>query len=310
MTLANAPLATPPDPAGGVCPNCLEAWASPRPRHCPGCGQDTDLRVPTLADFLREFGGHLLAADGALRRTLGGLFRPGHLTLAYLRGQRRRYLTPLRLFLSTSLLCLFLLHWLRPPVPAAPQASAAHGTATAPGRHLLEGVGIKLGVVDGRIVCEQIPAERCDYWRKRLATDPELLQDLKRTSRAYQQATRQTIFLALAPSLALLLQAAYWRRRLPFGVHMVTALHVHCGWLPVLTALVLCGRWWPSLDPAAGLLAMLAGLGFTAASVQGVYGGRVWATGLRMGFLTLGYLLAFVLLAGAGATWALRQTLL
>ncbi|MBB2483805.1 DUF3667 domain-containing protein [Mitsuaria sp. WAJ17] len=263
-----------------------------------------------MADFLREFGGHLLASDGALRRTLGALFRPGQLTLAYLNGQRRRYLTPLRLFLSISLLSLFLLHWLRPPVPAAPQTSAGHGTAAAPDSHVLEGVGIKLGVVNGEMVCEQIPTERCNYWRRRLAADPELLQDLERTSRSYRQATRQTIFLALAPSLALLLRAAYWRRRLPFGVHMVTALHVHCGWLPVLTVLVLFSRWWPSIDLPAGLLAAFTGLGFTAVSLQRVYGGRRWATGLRMGVLTLGYLLAFVLLAGAGATWSLRQTLL
>ncbi len=301
MTLASDPPAPPAESAGGVCPNCLEPWGPPQPRHCPGCGQETDLRVPSLADFLREFGGHLLAADGALRRTLAGLFRPGHLTLAYLRGQRRRYFTPLRLFLSISLLCLFLLHWLRPPVPAAPQT---------PGSHMLGGIGIKFGIVDGKMVCEKIPAERCDYWRRRWSADPELLQDLERTRKSYNQASRQTVFLALAPSLALLLQAVYWRRRLPFGVHMVTALHVHCGWLPLLTTLVLLSRWWPSLEPMAGPLTALGGLAFAAVSLQRVYGGRLWATGLRLGAVSLGYLLAFMLFAAAGATWALRQALL
>ena len=39
------PLTTTPEP---VCPNCGHLFTAPRLRFCPACGQETDIKAPTL----------------------------------------------------------------------------------------------------------------------------------------------------------------------------------------------------------------------------------------------------------------------
>lgn len=297
MTTASAAQPLTDTSSSPRCPNCQEPLALPRPAHCPACGQETNPRVPTLADFAKEFGGQLLASEGALWRTLRGLFRPGHLTLAYLAGQRRRYLTPLRLFVSICLVCAALTQWARPSTE----------TRSA---ELLSGVQIKLGEVNGEFVCEDLPAERCAYWQRRWKADPELLHDLKRTQQSNKQVVRQLVFMAMAPSMAVMLQLAYGRRRQPFGVHMVTALHIHCALLPLLIGQVLLTRWLPGTATISAYLVAAVAVSGVVLSVQRVYGGRYWMTALRMLVVALGYVAAFALWSVLGITWTVRQTLM
>ncbi len=95
-SVAVAPPADPP------CRNC----GAPAPlAYCPVCGQETRTKPPTFLQFMREAGGRLVALDGRLWKTLGGLlFRPGFLTREYFAGRRKRYVRPARLFLVASLL--------------------------------------------------------------------------------------------------------------------------------------------------------------------------------------------------------------
>src|ERR1700761_5250521 len=87
---------------------------------CPACGQETALHPPTLVEFLHEFVGHYVALEGTLWQTLKLLLtRPGRLTREYLGGRRRRYVLPLRLYLTCSFL-FFLV------VKLTPDASPDH----------------------------------------------------------------------------------------------------------------------------------------------------------------------------------------
>lgn len=95
-----------PDPHPPVqdhaCPNC-EAITSGN--FCHHCGQETHLHVASLREFLHEFVGHYVALEGRLWGTLGRLmFRPGALTNEYIRGRRVRFVQPLRLYLTFSLI--------------------------------------------------------------------------------------------------------------------------------------------------------------------------------------------------------------
>jgi hypothetical protein len=61
--------------------------------------------MPSAAEFLHEFIGHYVALEGKLLGTLSRLlFRPGALTNEYIAGRRVRYVQPLRLYLSLSIL--------------------------------------------------------------------------------------------------------------------------------------------------------------------------------------------------------------
>jgi hypothetical protein len=61
--------------------------------------------LPTVRELMRDAAGRLVAIDGRLWRTLYLLLlRPGMLTTEYLRGRRKRYVRPARLFFVMSLL--------------------------------------------------------------------------------------------------------------------------------------------------------------------------------------------------------------
>jgi hypothetical protein len=85
--------------------NCRNCGTAVNGNYCSACGQETRLHMPSLAEFVHEFVGHYVALEGRLWRTLGLLlFRPGALTNEYMAGRRRRYVEPLRLYLSLSIL--------------------------------------------------------------------------------------------------------------------------------------------------------------------------------------------------------------
>lgn len=79
------------------CPNCYY----PLPEYgeyCSHCSQKyTDGKV-TFWALIRDFFESVLNIDSKIFRTLGALFLPGKLTVAYFRGQQKRYVPPLRLF--------------------------------------------------------------------------------------------------------------------------------------------------------------------------------------------------------------------
>jgi hypothetical protein len=88
--------------AASACPNCDAAVSG---HFCHQCGQETVLHPPSTREFLHEFIGHYVALEGKLWKSLGLLlFRPGRLTLEYIKGRRVRYVQPLRLYLTFSLI--------------------------------------------------------------------------------------------------------------------------------------------------------------------------------------------------------------
>ncbi|MAL93544.1 MAG: hypothetical protein CME40_00455 [Haliea sp.] len=86
------------------CANCGVLLAG---HYCHHCGQSDREVVRVFGVLLRDFLAEMFSLDSRAVRTLGALcFLPGHLTRAYLAGRRTRYVSPLRLFLFTSLLCI------------------------------------------------------------------------------------------------------------------------------------------------------------------------------------------------------------
>ena len=114
LASADEPRVTPETPLSGE-PDCANCGEPLHGRYCAACGQlDQPLRMP-LHRFLGQSFTEFFGIDGRVWATLRELlFRPGALTSAYLHGQRRRYLRPLRVYLSSTLLFFFLLSLLDP----------------------------------------------------------------------------------------------------------------------------------------------------------------------------------------------------
>lgn len=90
-----------------ACPNCEAPLGG---NFCANCGQEAILHHASTREFLHEFIGHYIALEGKLWGSLSRLvFRPGLLTNEYIRGRRVRFVQPLRIYLSLSLLFFALL---------------------------------------------------------------------------------------------------------------------------------------------------------------------------------------------------------
>jgi hypothetical protein len=105
--------------------HCLNCGAAVSYHYCALCGQETKLHVPSAGEFIHEFVGHYIALEGKLWITvLKLLSRPGFLTAEYIAGRRARYVQPLRVYLSFSILFFLLLKLAGTPVGSIEQDDA------------------------------------------------------------------------------------------------------------------------------------------------------------------------------------------
>lgn len=79
---------------------------------CPNCGQKRIKKHETLRDLFQNFLGDYFAYDSKLSKSVRPLlFKPGYLSLEYLRGKRMHYIPPLRLYIFVSIVFFILLNW-------------------------------------------------------------------------------------------------------------------------------------------------------------------------------------------------------
>ncbi|WP_323139885.1 DUF3667 domain-containing protein [Massilia phyllosphaerae] len=115
--------------AASNCPNCSATVSG---HFCHQCGQETVLHPPSAREFMHEFIGHYVAIEGKLWKSLGLLlFRPGRLTLEYIKGRRVPYVQPLRMYLTFSLIFFAVLKFSMHDVKLHGQERPQHGTPPA-----------------------------------------------------------------------------------------------------------------------------------------------------------------------------------
>jgi hypothetical protein len=92
--------------------DCLNCGTAVQANFCSHCGQDTAAHMPSAMEFLHEFVGHYVALENKLLKSLSLLlFKPGRLTRDYLEGKRVRYVLPLRLYLTLSVIFFATVKW-------------------------------------------------------------------------------------------------------------------------------------------------------------------------------------------------------
>lgn len=109
--------------------HCLNCGAAVHAHFCQHCGQETAAHVPSAGEFLHEFVGHYIALENKLWKTLALLlFKPGRLTREYLEGKRVRYVQPLRVYLTMSIIFFAVFKYSgHDKDPEAPQPQARAG---------------------------------------------------------------------------------------------------------------------------------------------------------------------------------------
>jgi Protein of unknown function (DUF3667) len=197
---------------------------------------------PSLRELVGEAFAEFSGWDGKLATTLKLLIvRPGQLTIDFLEGRRARYITPLRLYLSVSLI-YFLLSAAAPIGVAtgslakvAADNSAPQTAAPGAARHTATinlGAGANMGDELSTADREQILASVASAPRvlrpalRRLATDPAgFRNDFSEVS--------PKLFFALLPAFAAILALFYRGRRfvehLYFTIHLQTFFFIAFG---------------------------------------------------------------------------------
>jgi Protein of unknown function (DUF3667) len=266
---------SPPDEAApAACANCGQAFHAPTPHFCPACGQESRVRAPKLSEFLQQFGGAYLSTEGALWRTLWLLLRrPGELTVQYLRGRRRHYVLPLRLYLTISVVVLLAMRLLAGS--SLDQGFKFDLDLRQGNSEVLSfGPGMSAGMKDGQFYCRGYPAWVCKRLQRRLDVDPQGLQvqAAELSERAISNVGLAMFF--VLPVFAAALKVLYLNRRLRYTEHLVFALHLHAFWFLMLLVVT------SGVSGLAGAAALAVPL-YAALAMGRVYQDRWWTLLLR-----------------------------
>lgn len=184
--------------------------------YCAVCGQETKLHVASAGEFIHEFVGHYVALEGKLWSTVQKLlFRPGFLSAEYIAGRRARYVQPLRVYLTFSILFFFVLKLAGTPVGKVEEEIAptvAHQQAGAPASGM------------GGAILQAAPSSltaRINAFAARPAAEQSKL-----LTAAFFAYVPYAMFI-LMPLFAFYLKLLYLGSGRRYGEHLLFALHTN-----------------------------------------------------------------------------------
>lgn len=287
--------------AAAHCPNCGTQLAG---NFCQGCGQPTHLHVPSAREFLHEFIAHYVALEGKLWKSVALLiFRPGRLTRDYIEGKRVRYIEPLRLYLTFSIIFFAIFKFSGnsfgdsvSTVPSARdsqaavevKAEAAKEVAAVLERRKQEAAGTAgakkerkslIAFDDGeKNSAEKFAASVHPTLGKKVAHFSELPEAERNAAlkRAFFSYAPYAIFL-LMPVFAALLKLLYLGSGRRYGEHLLFALHANAFAFLMLSLILIL----PDFIPLVGMGLMLWLTFYLPTAMRKVYGGGRILTFLR-----------------------------
>ena len=275
---------------GTSCLNCGAALDGP---YCSHCGQRDVPPTPHVHELLHDALEEFLHFDGKIVQTIRTLItRPGALTCDIVAGRRARYIAPLRLYLTCSLL-YFVIAAASPTRNASITFTSSRGGVTTrvqrasdlseeDRRRLLDGVSKAPTLLQPLI--------------HRLLEDPAGLQ------RDVFAAWPKALFV-LVPAFAVIVALFYRRRH--FIEHMYFALHLHAfAFLAMTASAVVAFAHVRPLAIAVGVGVLLWIPIYVHLAFRRVYGGTHFVTALKETGVGLLYAVASVPALLVAALWA------
>ena len=276
-------------PEAGRCLNCGALLNGP---FCSSCGQRVVPPNPTVAELTNDAWQELSGYDGRILATARGLLQPGQLTSEYVSGRRARYLPPLRVYLTVSLLYFV----------TAAAAPAMIGDVN--GREI-RSPGVRIEVSNPATNGVMSEEDRAQL-KTDLAEAPGYLRPMLQSMvedpvafRARVFATMPRVFFAMLPVFAAIV--ALFHRGRTFPAALVFAAHLHSFGFVVLTVAELVkftGSAYAAVG--AGALALSSLVLYVLAASRRVYGGgwvAIAAKTVAIGFIySLASIPAFTLI--------------
>jgi hypothetical protein len=278
---------------------CLNCGARLHGQFCSDCGQRAVPPHPSVRELVGDAVSEFSGWDGKFAETVRTLLgRPGELTRQWLEGRRAHYISPLRLYLTASLL-FFVVQAAAPELGGRKNIEVTSPGQTAPDR---------VAAATRKTMRERgtlTPAER-DSAIAAVAKAPwwarPLMQRGIEDPVGYQESIRRIIprtFFALLPFYAGILALFYRRRNYP--EHLYFAIHLHAFvflalMIPDLTKFTGSA----GLAAAVGALAVVWVMLYSLLALKRVYGGGWPGTLARaVGIMALYLLVAIPVLVTA-----------
>jgi hypothetical protein len=211
---------------------CLNCGTNIQLTYCPECGQAEIDSDPTFREFLHDLAEEFLHWDGKLGRTFRLLItKPGALTTEYLAGRRVRYISPLRVYLTCSLLFFFV----SAVVPQRERVSVRQGALVR------TQIGL-ITVTEPDSVATIAALDSMAHHRKWISRTwgkhfGAAMRQRGTVIARMAAAIPNTMFV-LVPLFAALVMLAFRRSRRRFPQHLAFALHVHAYLFLVLTIML------------------------------------------------------------------------
>jgi hypothetical protein len=311
--------------AGEPCANC---GALVTGAYCSACGQRVQNHVLSLREFLGEAAEVLTHADSRFWRTFVPLlFRPGYLTLQFIKGRRVSFLPPFRLYFILSVV-FFLVVSLTSTIGATKLTAPAAGAKVTADiraelqkaidssddpqeRALLRGQLERLDKLsdtlapgakeDAAPACSKLSAmQAAPAWmRLRLVTacDKTRLDHGRGLGLSLVHNLGRAMFLLL-PLIAAVMKLMYWRQQRLYVEHLLLLLHNHAFVFLSLSVLMIAAHFLVS-DAWAGTLGVVLAIyiaWYLYLSMRRVYGQGWIITLFKCGALTFVYACCALLL--------------
>ena len=258
--------------------SCANCGAALQGRFCSTCGQKDTSTHLSVHDFAHDAWEEFAHVDGKIVQTLGLLlFKPGALTAEFLRGRRVRYVSPLRVYLTCSVLFFGL-------VTFQPRAL---GSGVRISRTEAVDVGPKVRI--GR------PAERQQDEHLKAKFGETLLHTLPRT------------MFVLMPFFGFLTWLFYRKAQPYYVAHLYYAIHFHAFIFAAFTVFVLCALA-GSYGRAVGTLVLLTIPLYHYLAVKRVFGGSRLRTALAGSAIGVMYWTTIGAVLVANLVWVLKST--
>lgn len=284
--------------------HCLNCQAPAVGKFCAECGQEIKDHSVALGPLLSEGLSELASWDSKLFRTLVPLlFRPGFLTNQYNIGKRVPYLSPLKLYLTVSVLFFLLLSWQNPAayLKAAPGrlnfSLAPTGLAADPDMQEVRTAQTQAAQTQAAEVQMAASAEEYKAHQNALPPakrDPAFARAMtvgafkaKQSPQSFVSALIGDIpkmMFLLLPLFAVSLKLLYWRPKRLYVEHLIFLLHVHAFAFLILTPLLFLHPAWLAGSVAFALAA------YVLAAMRVVYKQSWPATLFKSSLLGLGYI--------------------
>jgi hypothetical protein len=228
---------------GDVGPSCLNCNTRLHGKFCHACGQKATPANVKLHDFVHEATHEFLHLDGKILHTLKLLVtRPGQLTVEFLDGRRARYISPLRVYLTFSLIFFTLAALLPRGLEGAMQVKK-------------DGTGLK-----GDTEFER----RLERGFGKIDQHPELLGEA-----VLHHLTK--VMFVLMPVFALIVWAFYRRQQRFYIPHLYYSVHFHAFVFLVMSVYVIVNRLGVPKPVTASVILTVIPYHFLA--LRRVYGG-------------------------------------